>query len=72
MQNTHTSGGIVNKFAVAYFTQKSNHILLYPETQTPSESMAQVYRDALEKRYGEDSALQFAVVRLSSFFGKVS
>jgi len=72
MTQIHTSGGIVNRFAVAYFTEKSNHILLYPETQVPSENMATIYRDALEKRYGEDSALQFAVVRLSSFFGKVS
>ena len=72
MTQIHTSGGIVNRFAVAYFTEKSNHILLYPDTETPSENMATIYRDALEKRYGEDSALQFAVVRLSSFFGKVS
>ena len=71
MQNTHNSGGIVNKFAVAYFTEKSNHILLYPDTQVPSEKMAAIYREALEKRYGEDSALKFAVVRLSTFLGVV-
>jgi hypothetical protein len=71
MTQTYNSNGIVNKFAVAYFTQKSNHILLYPETQTPSESMATTYREALEKRYGDDSQLMFAVVRLSTFFGMV-
>jgi hypothetical protein len=71
MTQTYTSGGIVNKFAVAYFTEKSNHILLYPKTQTPSESMATTYREALEKRYGDDSQLMFAVVRLSTYFGMV-
>jgi hypothetical protein len=74
MQNiqTHTSGGIANEFAVVFFTEKSDHTLVYKGTETPSFGMAMTYRDALQHRFGEDSQVKFAVVRLSTYFGMVS
>ena len=60
-----------NKFAVAYFTERSSQILLYPDTACPSENMALMYKESLEKRYSDDSALKFGVVRLSRYFGMV-
>jgi hypothetical protein len=55
-----------------FFTEKSDHTLVYKGTETPSFGMAMTYRDALQHRFGEDSQVKFAVVRLSTYFGMVS
>jgi len=60
---------VTPKYAVAFYSDKSPKLLLVKESATPSLTMANVYRESLEKRFGESSQVKFAVVNLKTYYG---